>query len=508
MMRDDLGSRLRRVPVPDALEARERTVAAARAAAPTRSAVPARRRAIALACAAALLGGGLATAPGRAVAGWVGELVGIGDVGGSPTKKQRDRWEKGPPVVIDNGPAPDGSRYEWVAYGCEVDMERDEGIPGLIRGFGLSLEWPGGGEGGGSCEEYESTAATERKTFTSFGVQPLPSQRKAREPIFFIAGSTGPRVRGVRVLYRDSSGVVHRLPVDFARTDAALLRRTRLRHPIGTFVAFIPARWAARDRLKDCLSVSDPGSDAGFRRQERRCAGRPGGFPKSAPVEAVGLGEGGQEIGRWRERPFRLARPPRFQREGEKRRPVKHPGAASRTVLIRGRAPDGNRYEWVVERFRNRSGKLFSSCETLTWPYLKAAGASGFCGPGTPPPASALSRRYAAKPFGFLDSARPASRYLVLRGYARGRVRRVKVTYPVPGGGRNVAPVNFARVHGDPQKRIGARRPFGFFIAFLPPEVKRRFYTGPADRLSSKRAVEVSAFDGRGRRISLGRHDN
>jgi len=37
------------------------------------------------------------------------------------------------------------------------------------------------------------------------------------------------------LLYRDSSGAVHRLPVDFARTDAALVRRTRLRRAIGTF---------------------------------------------------------------------------------------------------------------------------------------------------------------------------------------------------------------------------------------------------------------------------------
>jgi len=80
--------------------------------------------------------------------------------------------------------------------------------------------------------------------------------------------------------------------------------------------------------------------------------------------------------------------------------------------------------------------------------------------------------------------------------------------YPVPGGGRKVAPVNFARVHGGLQRRVGARRPFGFFVAFLPPAVKRRYYTGPADRLNSERAVEVSAFDPRGRRISLVRHDN
>lgn len=506
MRRDHLGSRLRQVPVPDASRARERTVAGARAASPTRSAAPTRwRRGVALVCTAALLAGGALTAPGRAVAAWVGELVGIGEVGGSPTQQKRGRWEKGAPVVIDNGRAPDGSRYEWVAYACAHDME-EEGIPGLIRGFGLSLEWPGGGEGGGSCEEYESPAAAARKEFSSFGVAPLPSQRKARQPVFYVAGSTGPRVHGVRVRYRDSTGSEHTLPVDFARTKAALLRRARLRHPIGTFVAFIPAAWAARDRLKDCLFVSDPGSDRAIRRQERRCAGRPGGFPRLAPVEAVALGERGQAIGTLKERAFRLRRPPAFEREGTRKRTLRTPHAVSRTVLIEGRAPEGNRYEWIVERFRNRRGRIFSSCETLTWPYLHA-GASGHCGPGAPPPTSALSRRYAAKPFGFLESVRPASRYLVLRGYARGRVTRVRVTYPVPGGGRKAAQVNFVRVRGTLQRRVGAAQPFGSFVAFLPPQV-RHYYRGRADRLSSARAVEVSAFDRSGRRISLVRHDN
>src|SRR5688572_19429789 len=89
-------------------------------------------RRLAIACLAALVGFGLLTTPGRDAAAWVGGLVRIGEVGGPPTEKKHgleDPDSPLAPVVIDNGRAPDGTRYEWVAYRCKFDFVK-EGQPG------------------------------------------------------------------------------------------------------------------------------------------------------------------------------------------------------------------------------------------------------------------------------------------------------------------------------------------------------------------------------------------
>jgi hypothetical protein len=82
-MSDHLGQRLAELPVPPSADARERTVAAARAATPA-AARPRRRRAL-LAGAVCVLGLSFLTPPGQAAIEKVGELVGIGDVGDEPT---------------------------------------------------------------------------------------------------------------------------------------------------------------------------------------------------------------------------------------------------------------------------------------------------------------------------------------------------------------------------------------------------------------------------------------
>lgn len=48
-------------------------------------------------------------------------------------------------------------------------------------------------------------------------------------------------------------------------------------------------------------------------------------------------------------------------------------------------------------------------------------------------------------------------------------------------GGQRDAPVKFVRVRGALRKRVGSAEPFGFFVTFLPPSIKR-YYHGPGDR--------------------------
>src|ERR671910_640933 len=132
MTPDRLKEQLSEIPTPPAAHAREQAVAEARAEIAGRD------------------------TDARAARAWVGELVGIGDVGGPPTQEKHGGFMLADTaVVIDNGEAPDGSRYEWVAYRCHIRAE--DGVGTDFKGIGVSLEWPGvrRHEGGGSCEELE-----------------------------------------------------------------------------------------------------------------------------------------------------------------------------------------------------------------------------------------------------------------------------------------------------------------------------------------------------------------
>jgi hypothetical protein len=117
-----------------------------------------------------------------------------------------------------------------------------------FEGVGTSLDWPDakGNEGGGSCGERERTPTDH--TFNDIGLRIVPSQFKGvAEPDLYMAGSTGVGVHRVRVIYRDTQGEVHELPVDFARVEDDLRERVGDGAPGGTFVAFVPGEWAARD---------------------------------------------------------------------------------------------------------------------------------------------------------------------------------------------------------------------------------------------------------------------
>jgi hypothetical protein len=554
MTADRLGEQLRELPTPPSTEACERTVARARAEAPRldRGAGSLRlaRPLLGLASAALLIGVLLLTPPGKAASAWVGELVGIGDVGGAPTREHRTFGERGSAVVIDNGRAPDGSRYEWVAYRCEVDL-RDEGLPTHFRGIGLALEWPGvkGPEGGGVCEEATGGPGRE-KAFREHGVHILPSQFKGvDEPDLVISGAVGPTVHRVRIVYTDGSGEQQDLPVNFARVTGKLRRLTGRREALGTFTAFVPGAQAARDELAsrlDLRALADTGKlrlgpiGRRERRQARRafrtCApkepdlatlpARPG--PKAlkrayrphqrcmskhlppGPIEYVAYDERGQVLERLRE-PLVAAtlNPPQTQelagreQPGDKRwrRPV-DPRGGRVVVMASGRAPEGALYEFYVQRFKRSSGAR-GGCVSQLWPFVRdpTLGAPGYCGPGGLPPATAFGRRsperVAAKPYGFLEEAFPATRHLITHGYARANVARVRVVFRDRTGRWRDAPVQLTRIDGTLLRRLGETRPFGFFVAFVPPSVDRCGDGTPEDCM----ALRVIAYGGDGREL-------
>jgi hypothetical protein len=538
---------LREIPVADAADARERAVAAARSEiAVRRGPAPAprrpRRRAFQIALATALLGAALLSPPGRAATDWVGDLVGIGDVGGKPTKKHREDQAPGPAIVINNGFAPDGTRYEWVVYHCRHDF-RPEGMPGAINGYGVSLEWPGQSpdSGGGSCEDRGGPDEGPAPLFQELGTQIVPSQFKGvAKPDLMVSGATDKRVRGVRIVYVDATGKRHRLRVDFERIDRKLRGKIVANPRLGgTFVAFIPGAWAARDEIESRLDMRALETTGKLKigpigRRDRRQSARAskscgpkqpdpaqlrGLDPRSAkdrraaerlfapyrscmaahgpvsPVQYVALGRHGQVLGRETE-PLMVGgshRPP--PGPPLTKRPVDPKAAGKPIVLAAGRSPDGARYEWYVSHYEDKQGKVYGNCTDLWWPGESAI-ASGSCGPGLPPD-TAFGRRQPervfAKPYGFLTDRRPATRYLMLSGYARPSVARVGVSYTGRDGKRHQAPVELTRVDAALAKRMAAKGPFGYFVAFVA-------------RGGGKHPIQVTAYDASGAVLSRYQH--
>ena len=92
MTPDRLKDLLSEIPTPPAVQAREQAVTEARAEVAQRGtgATPSRDwrpRMLSIAAALLLVIVVLLTPPGRAASAWVGDLVGIGDVGGPPTQE-------------------------------------------------------------------------------------------------------------------------------------------------------------------------------------------------------------------------------------------------------------------------------------------------------------------------------------------------------------------------------------------------------------------------------------
>jgi hypothetical protein len=315
-----LHNRMRAVPVPERPDAEDRVLAAALAAAPALaradSAYRLRPRRIVLAiCALALVATVGLTAPGRSALSQAAELFGIGDVGGSPSSEQDEDYERGftelnEPLVVDNGQAPDGSRYEWVAYRGKtsylVDGERIR-----VRGFCVGLEWTGdvkGRSSGGSCGGSGGKQPT--GVFNTVGVSFLqaPFERSPRHDLL-LSGTTTPRIHRLRIRYQPLRGPARDLPVDFTRIDGELLRRAGSKRPFGTFIAVLPGNQARRDRLTERFRVT---SLAPFLRRKAqpiaelppeyrpylRCQRRLTAPPRVGPFTAIAYDRRGRMIDR------------------------------------------------------------------------------------------------------------------------------------------------------------------------------------------------------------------
>jgi len=523
MTPDRLKDLLSDIPTPPAVQARERAVVEARAEVAQRATGEAaarerRPRVLSLVAAALLVIVVLLTPPGRAASAWVGDLVGIGDVGGPPTQKDQGRFaDARTAVVIDNGVAPDGTRYEWVAYKCSVGP--GEAGPGPeFKGIGASLNWPGvkGHERGGSCEELQGRPRD--RVFSGHGVHVLPSQMKGvAEPDLVISGETGPDVHRVSVIYTDGDGEEYELPVDFARVEGKLRELASQPEPLGTFVAFLPADWAARDEVASRLDLraqlgtgklklgpigrrereqarkafeACPATTQGPSPADKCLAGR---LPQG-PFEYVAYDKAGRVLGRITEPLIAASVRPAYTIEAEGReepgdergRRTPESGSSAVTTVMTGRSPDGALFEVYLEQSDYGTGI------GIFWPYVPFAGWGASGGAGLPP-STAFGRRNPeqvfAKPYGFLNDASEATTHRVLSGFARTNVQRVEVLYQDADGGQHQAPVKLTQVTASMLREFKGSHPFGYWVAFVP-------------RSAGHRPIDVIAYGESGERLA------
>jgi hypothetical protein len=194
--------------------------------------------------------------------------------------------------------------------------------------------------------------------------------------------------------------------------------------------------------------------------------------------------------------------------EGPRQRaadPVTQPAGA--TVLAAGRAPDGVRYEFVLENFAGRQNSPigdFRTCLNLEWPDTGQISPQFGCYMSFPP--AVLDE--AVVKLGGLIFDNTTTSHVQIAGLARSDVGDVRILYKDEHGARRDAPVNFAMVSNPVRERAGADGPVGVLIGFLPPawlgygaNYDPR-HCPPKKQADDPEAVEVIAYDHQGRELS------
>jgi hypothetical protein len=140
-------------------------------------------------------------------------------------------------------------------------------------------------------------------------------------------------------------------------------------------------------------------------------------------------------------------------------------------VLAAGRAPDGVRYEFVLERLGEPApsdpAALDSGlCLNVEWPDARVGRISPQfgCYPAVPP----ATVDKAVVKFGGAMFEPTRTAHVQISGLARSDVGDVRILYKDEHGEKLDAPVDFASVTDAVRERAGADSSFGLFIGFLP----------------------------------------
>ncbi len=179
----------------------------------------------------------------------------------------------------------------------------------------------------------------------------------------------------------------------------------------------------------------------------------------------------------------------------------------SAMVLAAGRAPDGARYEFVLESFprpahSDRTAEDFRHCLNLEWPDARVGQVSPQfgCYPEFPP--AGVDEAVVKRGGAIFDPS--YTTHVQIAGLARSDVSEIRILYKDEHGAKRDAPVHFASVTAELQERAGADRPFGVFIGFLPQAwlgygaLYDPRHCPPEEHPYNPEAIEVIAYDHQG----------
>jgi hypothetical protein len=197
--------------------------------------------------------------------------------------------------------------------------------------------------------------------------------------------------------------------------------------------------------------------------------------------------------------------------EGPRQRGMLQKEPIRPTVLAAGQAPDGARFEFVLESFAEpgRSdppSEDFRYCLNLEWPDTRQGGINPQfgCYQAFPPP---VLDRVVFKRGGLIYD-NTFSTHVQVAGLARADVSDIRILYKDDDGTKRDATVHFERVSGPVRARAGAEGPVGVFVGFLPPAwlgYGASIDPGPCppeQRPIVQDAIEVIAYDDEGQVIA------
>jgi hypothetical protein len=188
-----------------------------------------------------------------------------------------------------------------------------------------------------------------------------------------------------------------------------------------------------------------------------------------------------------------------------------HKEPTGSVVLAAGRAPDGVRYEFVLEAFAEPvssqpPGEDPRHCLNLEWPDARTGRISPQFGCEPTIPAAAVDRAVVKWQGAMFDPS--YTTHVQIAGLASADVGDVRILYEDEQGAKRDARVDYHGVTDTLAERAGADGPFGVFIAFLPPA-----WLGyganydprscpPEEHAYDPDAIEVIAYDRQGQVIT------
>jgi hypothetical protein len=227
------------------------------------------------------------TPPGRAVAEDIGQLVGIGEPATLPPQQHPNLTDRGQPIVIASGRAPDDSPYEVVATRTIVQSDDPPGVgdPGGLETC-LTADLPQTP----ATNSVEFCVGPSDKSFIDQGnvIDGVNFVDRMGEHVgdtgsvgpaarYELTGELSPNITRVDVFYDNGSGQKVKAYSDVGRVDQAIGDQIGTEDRLGYLIAFLPD-----DRLPPAST------DQGLRRE----AGVLG------TVEMVGYDASGNEVAR------------------------------------------------------------------------------------------------------------------------------------------------------------------------------------------------------------------